>query len=66
MKMELFMQDFSKLIDNKKINKTMRTLNKLTSLQLIRNMKHIEYRNGLTTLGEVDESETKLSQYLNK
>ena len=43
----------------------MRALNKLTALQLIRNMKHIEYRNGLTTLREVDESETKLSQYLN-
>ena len=43
----------------------MRALNKLTTLQLIRNMKHIEYRKGLTTLGEVDESETKLSQYLN-
>ena len=43
----------------------MRALNKLTTLQLIRNMKHVEYRNGLTTLGEVDESETKLSQYLN-
>ena len=43
----------------------MRTLNKLTSLQLIRNMKYIEYRNGQTTLGEVDESETKLAQYLN-
>ena len=43
----------------------MKTLNKLTSLQLIRNMKHIEYRKGIATLGEVDESETKLSQYLN-
>ena len=43
----------------------MKTLNKLTSLQLIRNMKHVEYRNGLCTLGEVDESETKLAQYLN-
>lgn len=43
----------------------MRTLNKLTALQLIRNMKHIEYRNGIATLSEVDESETKLSQYLN-
>jgi hypothetical protein len=43
----------------------MKTLNKLTSLQLIRNMKHIEYRKGLCTLGEVDDSETKLSQYLN-
>jgi len=43
----------------------MRTLNKLTALQLISNMKRIEYRNGIATLGEVDESETKLSQYLN-
>ena len=43
----------------------MRTLNKVTTLQLIRNMKHIEYRKGLCTLGEVDDSETKLSQYLN-
>lgn len=43
----------------------MKKLNKLTSLQLIRNIKHIEYRKGLTTLGDVDESETKLSQYLN-
>lgn len=43
----------------------MKVLSKLTSLQLIRNMKHIEYRNGLTTLVEVDESENKLSQYLN-
>ena len=48
-----------------KINKTMRALNKLTALQLIRNIKNIEYRNGLTTLDEVNESETKLSQYLN-
>ena len=43
----------------------MKTLNKVTSLQLIRNMKHIEYRKGLCTLGEVDDSENKLSQYLN-
>jgi len=43
----------------------MKTLNKLASLQLIRNMKHIEYKKGLCTLGEVDESETKLAQYLN-
>ena len=43
----------------------MRTLNKLTTLQLIRNIKHVEYRNGLITLGEVDEAETKLAQYLN-
>lgn len=43
----------------------MRALNKLTALQLIRNIKNIEYRNGLTTLDEVNESETKLSQYLN-
>jgi hypothetical protein len=43
----------------------MKTLNKVTSLQLIRNMKHVEYKKGLCTLGEVDESENKLSQYLN-
>ena len=43
----------------------MKILSKLTSLQLIRNMKHVEYRKGLATLGEVDELETKLSQYLN-
>lgn len=43
----------------------MKKLNKLTSLQLIRNIKHIEYRKGLCTLGEVDDSENKLSQYLN-
>ena len=43
----------------------MKTLNKLTSLQLVRNMKHIDYRNGNATLLEVDQSETKLSQYLN-
>ena len=43
----------------------MKTLNKLTTLQLVRNMKHVEYRNGLTTLGEVDNAENKLSQYLN-
>ena len=42
-----------------------KTLPKIQTLQLIRNMKHIEYRKGLATLGEVDESETKLSQYLN-
>ena len=42
-----------------------KTLPKTQTLQLIRNMKHVEYRKGLTTLGEVDESETKLSQYLN-
>ena len=42
-----------------------KTLPKVQTLQLIRNMKHIEYRKGLTTLREVDESEFKLSQYLN-
>ena len=57
--------------EQKEINKLskntyiMKTLNKLTALQLIRNMKHIEYRKGLCTLGEVDESEAKLAQYLN-
>ena len=43
----------------------MKALSKVTALQLIRNMKHVEYRNGLTTLGDVDESENKLSQQLN-
>ncbi len=44
----------------------MKALNKVTALQLIRNMKQVEYRNGLCTLGEVDESENNLSKQLNK
>ena len=43
----------------------MKTLNKLTSLQLIRNMKQVEYRNGLTTLEQLNESENNLSKQLN-
>lgn len=43
----------------------MKTLNKLTSLQLIRNMRQVEYRNGLTTLEQLNESENNLSKQLN-
>ena len=44
----------------------MKALNKVTALQLIRNMKHVEYRNGLTTLEQLNDSENNLSKQLNK
>ena len=44
----------------------MKALNKVTSLQLIRNMKQVEYRNGLTTLEQLNDSENNLSKQLNK
>ena len=44
----------------------MKTLNKVTALQLIRNMKQVEYRNGLTTLEQLNDSENNLSKQLNK
>jgi hypothetical protein len=44
----------------------MKALNKVTALQLIRNMKQVEYRNGLCTLEQLNDSENNLSKQLNK
>ena len=41
-------------------------LDKLITLQLLRNMAYVDYRYGRITLGEVDQAETNVSLYLNK
>jgi len=41
-------------------------MNKTITLQLLRNIAYIDYRKGLITLGELDQSETNLSLHLNK
>jgi hypothetical protein len=41
-------------------------MNKLITLQLLRNIAYVDYRYGRITLGEVDQAETNLSIYLNK
>ena len=41
-------------------------MNKSITLQLLRNIAHVEYRQGKATLGEVDQAEQNLSIYLNK
>jgi hypothetical protein len=40
-------------------------MNKLITLQLLRNIAYVDYRYGRITLGEVDQAETNLSIYLN-
>jgi hypothetical protein len=40
-------------------------MNKLITLQLLRNIAYVDYRYGRVTLGEVDQAETNLSIYLN-
>jgi hypothetical protein len=47
-------------------NQTLKTMNKLITLQLLRNIAQVDYRYGRVTLGEVDQAETNLSLYLNK
>jgi hypothetical protein len=46
-------------------NQTLKTMNKLITLQLLRNIAYVDYRYGRVTLGEVDQAETNLSIYLN-
>jgi hypothetical protein len=41
-------------------------MNKLITLQLLRNIAYVDYRYGRITLGEVDQAENNLSIYLNK
>jgi len=41
-------------------------MNKLITLQLLRNIAYVDYRYGRITLGEVDQAETNLSIHLNK
>jgi hypothetical protein len=40
-------------------------MNKLITLQLLRNIAYVDYRYGRVTLGEVDQAEANLSIYLN-
>jgi hypothetical protein len=40
-------------------------MNKLITLQLLRNIAYVDYRYGRITLGVVDQAETNLSIYLN-
>jgi hypothetical protein len=47
-------------------NQTLKTMNKLITLQLLRNIAYVDYRYGRVTLGEVDQAEANLSIYLNK
>ena len=41
-------------------------MNKTITLQLLRNIAYIDYRNGKITLGELDQTETNLALHLNK
>jgi hypothetical protein len=44
----------------------MKVLSKITTLQMLRNVAHINYRYGKATLGEVDQAENNLSIQLNQ